>query len=91
MKTPTALLIALGLTLGAAAPALADQPGKDWMPMEQVVKALTQAGYADIREVEADDGHWEGKATKDGKLIEFHADAKTGAVTKEKPADKDDD
>ncbi len=90
MKTTTALLAALGLTLGAAAPALADQPGRDWMPMDLVFKSLAQAGYADIRELEADDGHWEGKATRDGRLVKFHADAKTGAITKEKRADTHD-
>lgn len=89
MKTTTALLVALGLV--TAVPALADQPGKDWMPMDQVVKVLGEAGYTDIRKVEADDGHWEGKATRDGHTVKFHADAKTGAVTREKPADRDDD
>jgi hypothetical protein len=91
MMPRTALLLALGLTAGAAMPAFAgsdDRPGKDWMPIEQVVKTLGDAGYSEISEVEADDGHWEGKAMKDGRLIKFHADPRTGAITKEKAASK---
>ena len=82
----TLLAAAFGATI-LAAPALAEQPGKDWMPMDEVFKTLTQAGYTDIRELEADNGHWEGKALKDGHLVEFHADSRTGAVTKEKVKD----
>ena len=84
MKTQ-AILLALALTAGAALPALADdRPGKDWMPMDQVVKSLEQAGYTNVRGLEADDGHWEGKATRDGRIVAFHADSKSGAVTEEK-------
>lgn len=100
-KTLAAPALAIGLAT-LAGPALAEQPGKDWMPMDQVVRTLEQAGYANVTKLEADDGHWEGKALKDGRTVKFHADPRTGTVTKEtikdakagdanKAGDEDDD
>ena len=37
---------------------------------------------AAVTELEADDGHWEADATKDGKVYELHIDPKTGKLTK---------
>lgn len=37
-----------------------------------------------ITGIEADDGHWEGKGVKNGKIMEFKANPKTGAVMSEK-------
>jgi hypothetical protein len=37
--------------------------------------------------LEADDGYWEGKGLKDGKLIEFKADPHTGDIIKEELED----
>jgi len=36
-------------------------------------------GYSGIL-IEADDGRWEGEAIRDGRIIEFHADAHTGRI-----------
>jgi hypothetical protein len=64
--------------------ALADQPGKDWMSKADVMHKMEGLGYSAIV-MEADDGHWEGEAVKDGKIVEFHADARTGRITKSEP------
>lgn len=72
-------LLAAGLL---TAPARADdRPGADWMPIEGAVRALEQAGYADVRGLEADDGVWEGKAVKDGRSVKVKVDPHSGAVT----------
>jgi hypothetical protein len=84
MRQIAALAIALPL---AAAPmaALADKPGPDWMPFEQVVQKIKEAGYTEISELQADDGRWEGEGVKNGQEMEFHADPRTGVITYEKP------
>ena len=60
-RFPRLTAAALALTL-VAAPALAGQPGADWMPMDQVLRKLADAGYGAVQKIEADDGQWEGKA-----------------------------
>jgi hypothetical protein len=80
-------LTAAALTL-VAAPALAGQPGADWMPMDQVLRKLADAGYGAFQKIEADDGQWEGKATKDGKVVSFIVDPKSGAVTEKVKGEK---
>ncbi|AHY50658.1 hypothetical protein BJS_03507 [Bradyrhizobium japonicum SEMIA 5079] len=67
--------------------ASADQPGPDWMPMEQVKAKVMESGYTQVTKIEADDGRWEGKGIKNGQKMEFHADPKTGLITREKPDD----
>lgn len=79
MKTTT-LLLATVASLGIALPAFADQPGADWISMDQAAQKITEAGYADVRKLEADDGHWEAKATKNGKAVEVHVDPHSGVV-----------
>lgn len=85
MKTVTtvALAIALGLAGSAAAFADNDVPGADWMPPDQVTQKLEAAGYSNITGLHADDGHWEGKGVKNGKITEFHVDPHTGELSKE--------
>lgn len=73
--------------VAAAAVARADQPGSDWMTKQQVTEKLSAAGYSNITGLEADDGHWEGKGTKNGKVMEFHVDPHSGALTKEEVDD----
>ncbi|OYT84475.1 MAG: peptidase [Pseudomonas sp. PGPPP4] len=69
----------------ASTAALANQPGADWMPMNDVKSKLMEQGYTSITKIEADDGQWEGEGMKkDGMKYDFHADAKTGKITKEK-------
>jgi hypothetical protein len=83
-RLPTRLL-ALALGTGPASLALADIPGADWMPADQVKQKLMAAGYTRITAFEADDGHWEGEGLKNGVKMPFHADPKTGAILTEKP------
>lgn len=87
MRTAPKLLVAALMALGSggAASAGADEPGPDWMPAEQVRQKLMDSGYTSISELEADDGHWEGEGVKNGVKMEFHVNAMTGEITKEKP------
>jgi hypothetical protein len=66
----------------SAGVAVADQPGPDWMSADAVLKILNNEGYSAVTELEADDGHWEADATKDGKVYELHIDPKTGKLIK---------
>jgi hypothetical protein len=78
-------LIACATALvGMSGAALADIPGKDWMSPADVTQKLQDQGYANVTGLEADDGYWEGKGTKNGKVMEFKADPKTGAIVTEK-------
>ncbi|MCK1539437.1 MULTISPECIES: PepSY domain-containing protein [unclassified Bradyrhizobium] len=78
---------ALGSILLAPPFAYADQPGPDWMPMDQVMAKVKQSGYSQVTKLEADDGRWEGEGIKDGKKMDFHADPRTGQITSEKQDD----
>jgi hypothetical protein len=86
MRVIKAACVALALALASGGLAYADDdiPGADWISKEQVQQKLEAAGYTHITGIEADDGHWEGKGVKDGKIMEFHVDPHTGAITKEK-------
>lgn len=87
------LVAALAVSFSALAlPALADQPGADWITQAQAIAKLKAAGYTSVTKIEADDGHWEGEGIKDGKNYEFHVDPHTGKVTKsERDNDHDGD
>ena len=88
MQACTKLLVFAFLavpTLGSLSLARADQPGSDWMPAQQVIETVVKSGYSQVTKIEADDGHWEGKGTKNGQRMEFKADPKTGAIISEKP------
>jgi Peptidase propeptide and YPEB domain len=80
----TAVALTLAWMMGPLAHAVADDPGPDWMPREQIRQKLVEAGYTEITELEADDGHWEGEGVKGGKRVEFHLDPNSGAVLSEK-------
>jgi hypothetical protein len=91
MKLTSAVALGVALLIGPATHAFADQPGPDWMPREQVMQKLMDAGYTEITELEADDGHWEGEGVKGGKRVEFHVDPNSGAIlaeTSEKNSEK---
>lgn len=62
-------------------PALADQPGRGWISMDKVMHMLAKRGYT-VTKIEADDGHWEGEATRQGRHYEFHVDPHSGRITK---------
>jgi hypothetical protein len=81
------LALAAAVVLAGAGQALADQPGPDWMTKEQVMEKLTAAGYSNITDLEADDGHWEGQGMKDGTIMEFHVNPHTGALIEEEVDD----
>lgn len=71
-----------------AGTAMADPPGADWLTKPQVVKQLGTQGLTHVTGLEADDGHWEGEALRDGKIVEFHADPRTGKLMSVKAKDK---
>lgn len=75
------LAVAVAATSLVSAPALADVPGKGWINREKVGQLLARKGYR-LTKIEADDGHWEGEATRQGVTYEFHADPRTGKLTK---------
>jgi hypothetical protein len=79
------LLLAVALVLVLPSWASADTPGKDWMTAQQVTEKLRSLGYTEIRELEADDGHWEADVVKDGRTFEVHVDPHSGALTKNEP------
>ncbi|MCP3409839.1 PepSY domain-containing protein [Bradyrhizobium sp. CCGB01] len=87
MKNAAVLVLLGSLMTTPVSMARADQPGPDWMPMEQVKSKLLQSGYTQVTKLEADDGHWEGEGIKNGQKMEFHADPKTGVVISEKHDD----
>lgn len=87
MRTVATLALVLAMAAASDSYALADTPGTDWMPAEQVKQKLMAAGYTAITEFEADDGHWEGAGIKNGQKMEFHADPRTGAIISEKTDD----
>ncbi len=81
MKSALAALAAV-LLVGSAA--WADQPGKDWMSIDQAKSKLKDAGYTNVTTIEADDGHYEGVGVKNGQVYEFHLDPHSGALTKDR-------
>ena len=79
----TRLLLAALLAASMGGAALAETPGPDWLSPVEVTKKLTDSGYSHVTGLQADDGYWEGTGLKDGKLIEFRADPRTGDIIKE--------
>lgn len=75
---------AAALSIGSLNLAMADQPGPDWMPAQQVIEKVLKSGYTQVTQLEADDGRWEGEGIKNGQKMDFHADPKTGVITFEK-------
>ena len=57
MKKAVGLAAALLLAGAAIVPALADQPGADWISVDQAKSKLMSAGYSSVTKIEADDGH----------------------------------
>jgi hypothetical protein len=80
----SAFAYGLAIFMAFSGTALADRPGPDWMKEADVKKQMEKQGYSSIT-MEADDGHWDGEAVKDDKIVEFHADAHTGQITKSEP------
>ncbi|GJD97927.1 PepSY domain-containing protein [Methylobacterium iners] len=80
MKLLSAFAISMAFTAGVSGAVLADQPGADWMPAEQVKKKLISSGYTSITKIEADDEHWDGEGIKDGQKMKFEVDPKTGDI-----------
>lgn len=84
MRKLAPVIFAAALSAVSLNLARADQPGPDWMPMEQVKAKVLQSGYTQVTRLEADDGRWEGEGIKNGQKMDFHADSKTGVITFEK-------
>ena len=85
MKKVTGLALAALLAGAAFVPALADRPGADWISAEEARSKVKAAGYSSVFSIEPDDGHWECKGIKNGRVHEFHVDPRTGAITKDQP------
>lgn len=75
------LLAAATVTVAAASPALADRPGPGWVKPVKVIVELERRGFQ-VTEIEADDGRWEGEAVKNGEKFDFHADPRSGRITR---------
>ncbi|MFF8800250.1 MULTISPECIES: PepSY domain-containing protein [unclassified Methylobacterium] len=90
-KILIAALMSGALIAGTAAPALAGGPMKDGMPIDQVLQKLSEAGYTDVRSIEADDGVWKGKASRDGRSVKVSVDPQSGAVVEKGARAHDDD
>lgn len=74
-------IVAAAFTGLLAAPAFADRPGPGWVSQAALTRMVAKQGYR-ITKVEADEGHWEGEMIRAGKIYEFHADPRTGRLTK---------
>jgi hypothetical protein len=83
MTTASKIALAAALTTGLAGPAFADRAGPGWISIEQATQKAKEAGYAEVTEIEADDGRWEAKGVKNGQIYEFHIDPMSGAVSNE--------
>lgn len=83
------ILFIASAALFSTTAAFADKAGADWMPKEKVVQKLAAHGLTGVSGMDADDGHWEGDAIRNGKIVEFHADAHTGKLINVKPKHKD--
>ena len=73
-------VLVLALSFGSVPLLATEQPGLDWMPVEQVKKSLMATGYTEITKIEVDDGHWDGEGVKNGRKMKFEADPKTGVI-----------
>jgi Peptidase propeptide and YPEB domain len=40
------------------------------MPAQQIIDKALKSGYSQVSKIEADDGRWEGKGTKNGQKID---------------------
>jgi hypothetical protein len=80
--TGIAVATVLALAVGNAAFAH-DQPGAGWISKDAAISKVKALGYDAVR-LEADDGHWEGEATKQGLFYDIHVDPHSGMLTKNK-------
>lgn len=95
MKT-NKIITTLGLaamlgTFGYASSSLAAEKSaqKNWMPMQQVLTQVENAGFTDIREIERERGTYEVKAVNnEGNLSKIIIDGETGEVLKQYTLDK---
>lgn len=62
--------------------ARAETRGGDWSSRERVAKTLQDKRYTDIREIEADDGQWNGDAAIGGRAVEVHFESCGNAFAK---------
>lgn len=91
--------LAMAMTLGAAAPALASEDedarcGKiardKWLPEAAIKTKVTDLGYQ-VRKIETEDGCYEVKGVdKNGAKVELYLNPETGEVVKPDTKEKDD-
>ena len=71
MKKLASAAFAVALSAGSLNLAKADQPGPDWMPAQQVIEQVLKSGYTQVTKLEADDGRWEGEASRTARRWTF--------------------
>ncbi|WP_438391170.1 PepSY domain-containing protein [Caballeronia sp. DA-9] len=79
-KTGIAAVAVLALAASSAGFAR-DQPGADWISKDAAISKVKALGHDAVR-LEADDGRWEGEATKQGQFYDIHVDPHSGALTR---------
>jgi Peptidase propeptide and YPEB domain len=80
MLKQSCTVAALVLAMTGSQAALAhDHPGADWISKDVAIAKVKALGYDAVR-LEADDGHWDGEATKNGQFFDIHVDPHTGAL-----------
>jgi hypothetical protein len=57
-----------------------DRPGADWISKESGIAKVKALGYDAVR-LEADNGYWDGEATKNSEFFDIHIDPHSGALT----------
>lgn len=63
---------------------LADTDTENKVSIEQAIQKARELGYTQIREIELEDGSWEGQGYKaDKRDYEFRLDGETGEVKKD--------
>lgn len=75
----SAALLTAGATAVHAGDICRKHAKADWMSVDEITAKVSAMGY-DIHEVEQDDGCWEIKGRKDGKLVEAYFDPVTAEL-----------
>ena len=85
MTKASIVAIALLLTCALTGFASAGRVEPGWMKLAEAARKAEAAGYTALSKIEADDGRWEGEGTKNGAVLKFHMDPRSGAISDEHP------
>ena len=85
MKTLTRITAATG---AAVLFAFASQAGAADLTKDQVKAKVEAAGYTNVSDIRMEEGHYDAKAMKEGKVVYLDIDAKTGAISTEDEEDE---